>query len=65
MFTIKHRIWSHAPAQHDTDYQGQWRWLLLDDGLVYDHFATEEEAQAEAIRLNEDVDPITDLPLQY
>lgn len=62
MFTVERRIWKHAPAQHDTDYQGQWRWLLLDDGLCYDHFATEAEATDEMARLNEEIDPITDLP---
>ena len=52
MFTIERRIWN-APPPHieDTDYTGQWRWVVLDDGLVYDHFATEEEAQATADRL--------------
>ena len=60
MFTVEQRIWKHSPPHtEDTDYTGQWRWCVLDDGLVYDHYGTEAEAvgTAENLNDNDDADP--------
>ena len=62
MFTVEQRIWTGQPQGNSTDHRGENRWCVLDDGFVYDHFATEAEAVEIAAQLNEEIDPITDLP---
>ena len=58
MFTVEHR--KHAPPHtEDTDYTGIWRWCVLDDGFVYDHFATEEEADKVAAQMDGEVSPLS------
>lgn len=56
MFTVVHRIWTHASQPGDVNYQGTMRWLVLTDGLCYDHFGTETEARDCADRMNAEED---------
>jgi hypothetical protein len=51
---IKHDTWDYPPPPGQPDYRNQMRWILIVDGLVIDHYATEMEAQAEAAEFEKD-----------
>ena len=58
-FTVVQRTWTHQPAAGDVDHRGTLRWCVLDDGFVYDHYATEAEATTVADAMNTRIDPVT------
>ena len=58
MYTVSQRTWTHPPIDGDVDHRGESRWCVLDEGFVYDHFATKAEAVEIAAQMNEEIDPI-------
>ena len=59
MFTVEQRIWTGEPPFGQTDHRGTTRWCVMDDGFVYDHFATEEEADKVAAQMDGEESPLS------
>ena len=51
-YTVERRTWEHESPAGQPDYRGQLRWCVMDGAFVADHFATREEAEAEAYSMN-------------
>ena len=54
--TVEQFEWTHPPRPGHVDHRGHIRWVVLDDKMVVDHFATKTEADAAADQYATDID---------